>query len=73
MQMRAVKSSMLTHAGFDESTGTLALRFSSGKEYHHTGVPRSKFESLIAAPSAGKFYNEHVRGKHPFTVRERKP
>jgi hypothetical protein len=73
MQMHAVKSSMITHAGFDESTGTLALRFQSGREYHHTGVPKAKFDGLIAAPSAGKFYNAHVRGKHPFIVRERKP
>ena len=62
MEMRAVKSSMITHAGFDQ--GTLALRFASGKEYHHT---------LVSAPSAGKFYNEHVRGKHPFNIRERRP
>jgi hypothetical protein len=73
MQMHILKSSMITCAGFDESTGTLALRFSSGKEYHHTGVPKAKFDGLMAAPSAGKFYNEHVRGKHPFTVREKKP
>ncbi len=72
MDLKPINSTMISHAGFDPSAGVLAIRFHSGTEYHHTGVSAEKYAALLKAESAGKFYNDQVRGKHPFTKRERK-
>jgi hypothetical protein len=68
MDMKPVSSRMVSNVGYKD--GTLAVRFQTGREYHHTGVPQEKFDALMRSDSIGKFYNAHIRGKHPFTMRE---
>jgi hypothetical protein len=43
--------------------GVLTIQFTSGRTYDHPGVPEWLFLGLLAAPSAGAFYNKFIRGK----------
>jgi len=58
-----VKSSSLAGAGFDEKTGTMAVLFRNGRKYHYPNVTRKDFDELMNAKSAGKHFNQVIRGK----------
>jgi hypothetical protein len=59
-----VKSSNISSIGW--LADTLEVEFSSGQIYQYNGVPRAKFDELLAAESAGKFLNEHIKGTYAF-------
>lgn len=48
----------------NETLGTLTVEFTSGREYTHEWVPKDVYEGLIAAPSAGSFYNTAIKGQY---------
>jgi KTSC domain len=67
-----VSSSAIERVGFgvDESsllrglaTGTLSVNFSDGAVAEYPEAPLAFFIAFIMAPSAGSFYNMHIRGK----------
>ena len=62
MEMKAVKSSMFTHAGY--YVDTARLTFTNGTTYDYK-MPRDVFEGLLAAESAGKYFGQHVRKQYP--------
>jgi hypothetical protein len=57
-----VDSSLLESVGYDERAQTLEIAFDSGAVYHYLNVPEKVKDALLAAPSKGRFFNEHVRG-----------
>jgi len=57
----AVASSAIESMGYDHQAMTLAIEFTNGREYHYYGVPPAVVEQLRAAPSAGRFVNEHIK------------
>lgn len=67
MDYRSVKSSNIESIGYDVETKTLAVKFISGREYHYHDVDPRLHTELMAAPSIGKFFGEHIRDKHTFT------
>jgi hypothetical protein len=62
-----VESSTVVSAGYDASTSTLELEFTSGALYDYFAVPRSTFERFLAAESKGQFFSQHIRGVYPFS------
>jgi hypothetical protein len=56
-----VSSSAIESVGYDPKTMTLAIGFANGREYHYYDVPPEVVEELRAAPSAGRFVNEHIK------------
>lgn len=46
----------------------LEIQFVGGKLYHYHEVPESLFDSFMAAESAGKFFNEHVRNHYSYEI-----
>ena len=65
MNMQPVKSSNIESIGYDEKTGTLAVKFKgSGQTYHYDEVPKDAHTEMLKAPSVGKFFNQHLIGKH---------
>lgn len=54
---------MIDRAAFDEDSGTLHLTFSGAGKYLYYQVPPEIFDNLCAAPSAGSFFNEHIKGR----------
>ena len=55
-----VESSTVVSAGYDASTSTLELEFTSGALYDYFAVPRSTFERFLAAESKGQFVSQHI-------------
>jgi hypothetical protein len=58
--MRPVKSSNLTHIGYDEASRELHVTYKSGKTYVWPDVDPDFHQRLMAAESHGKFMNAHV-------------
>jgi hypothetical protein len=66
MKRRRITSSIIKSVGYDEATTTMEIEFSSGAVYVYFVVPRATFEALVAADSAGRYFNERVRDVFPF-------
>lgn len=64
LPLSPVKSSHLQSVGYDPATHTLDVAFrSGGPTYRYHGVPPTVHESLMAAPSKGKFFGTAIRGR----------
>lgn len=61
--LHPVKSSQVQSIGFDEATGTLAVKFTrgAGATYHYPGVTKETFEKFRAADSIGTFFGKHIK------------
>ena len=62
--MVPVASSCVESVGYDENDHELHVRFTSGSEYVYKDVPRIMFDSLLTAPSKGRFING-IKGIYP--------
>ena len=62
--MRAAKlqSSMISRIAYDEEAQVLSVWFRESGRYCYFEVPRSVYEGLRAAPSAGRYFNSFVKG-----------
>lgn len=58
-----VDSSGIAAIGYDEKRQLLSLEFTSGTIFHYYKVPPQVFEDLGSAPSRGRFYANHIRGR----------
>jgi hypothetical protein len=64
--LKPVRSSMFSHVDYDEPTRVLTVKYkTSGQIYHHEGVSRQSFMSMMAAESIGKHFNQHILKQHP--------
>ena len=45
----------------DGTESYLEVAFHSGKTYLYTGVPRTVYEALLAAPSKGTYHARHIK------------
>ena len=64
--MPAVDSSAIRAVEYDAATERLAVGFVSGAAYIYAGVTAETYAALLAAPSKGAFFVEHIRDAHPF-------
>jgi len=55
-----VSSSVITWVDYSDDSG-LDVEFKSGVVYRYPAIPRPIFESLLAAPSVGSFFNRSIR------------
>jgi hypothetical protein len=49
-----------------EADATLTVRLHRGVAYRYFMVPRTVFEDLRAAASAGTYFNRHIRDGFPY-------
>jgi len=63
--LEPVQSSNLASRGYDEQHRVLAVAFKSGDLYHYTGVPADMWHRFCEAPSPGRFFHQHIRGRFP--------
>ena len=59
-------SQTLVAALYDSAQEKLRLDFCDGSRYVYYEVAPGLFRSLIDAPSKGRFFNQHIRGRLPF-------
>ncbi len=62
MNIKPVESATLAAIGYDETREVLQLEFRSHAVYRYFGVPGSVYETLVAASSKGRYFNEAIRG-----------
>jgi len=57
---------MISEVEYNAPLQRLTITFrKSGKVYRNSvDVPASVYEGLLAAPSAGQYYNMHIKGKY---------
>ena len=58
-------SSVIVRIRYREEGQELLVTFVSGRSYAYEGVPADIYEAFLDAPSAGAFFNEHVRDRYP--------
>lgn len=73
MRYIPVESSNLDAVAYDDSRKELRVRFKSGAEHVHVGVPPDEHSRLMAAESHGKHYNQFIKGKYTGHQGERPP
>ena len=66
MERAGVSSSNIRSIGYDSSTETLEVEFTSGELYHYFGVPSNVHEALMRAPSHGRFLNDRIKGRYRY-------
>ena len=62
MQRTAVQSSNIKAVGYDLRSGQMEVEFNSGSVYRYARVPQILYQGLLAAPSAGSFFNDRIKG-----------
>ena len=62
----ALTSQTLLTALYDSEQEKLQLDFCDGSRYDYYTVAPGLFRSLLDAPSKGRFFNQHIRGRLPF-------
>ena len=65
MKRARIDSSAIASVGYDEVLAVLELEFTTGELYRYFAVPPSVHRELLAAPSAGRFFGERIRGVYP--------
>ena len=64
IERQPVVSSDVASIGYDEATETLEIEFKATGMYRYFSVPKSVFDELMATPSPGKFFLQHIKGKY---------
>lgn len=62
-------SSVIQSADYDPNARTLDVTFTSGRNYTYFAVPEDVYDALIAASSAGEYFNTYIRDH--YACRER--
>jgi KTSC domain len=65
MRVATVESTTLLTVSYDEARALLQLEFCSGAVYQYFSVPVAVHQSLLAAPSKGRYFNQAIRGSFP--------
>jgi len=66
-------SSIIVSVDYDDLIGNLIIEFRGTGDYEYPGVPKELYYDLLAADSAGKFFNNHIKSKYAhFKVRPKK-
>jgi hypothetical protein len=59
-------SSNLSSATYDPDLQNLTIEFNSGETYVYFNVPRSVYQGLQHAGSAGSYFHRHIRGRYSY-------
>lgn len=73
IELKEVKSSNISHVGYQPVTLTLLVKFKSGTTYSYAGVPAEEHQKFIAAESVGRHFQAFIRDKFQCTKLELKP
>jgi hypothetical protein len=65
MHVATVESTTLLTVSYDEARALLQLEFCSRAVYQYFSVPAAVHQSLLAAPSKGRYFNQAIRGRFP--------
>lgn len=61
-----VESTNLAALAYDAAGQVLEVEFRSGAVYRYFDVPSASYREFMTAPSKGRYFARHIRGKHRF-------
>jgi len=64
MKRESVSSSVLRAIGYDSSSMTLEVEFTSGDVYQYSLVPEEQYLALMDADSKGTYFNAFIRDRY---------
>lgn len=67
MRARRLLSSMIDRIDYDEASKILTVTFRENGKYLYYDVPAAVFDAFSKAPSAGSFFNAHVKDQFRFS------
>lgn len=67
-EMKEVKSSNISHVGFDAEDPAIVVRFHTSNTYRYTPATEQEFKDFIDAPSIGKHFQLHIKGNPRYRV-----
>ena len=62
--MPPLNSTAITFVSWNADSETLTLTFSTGRSYDYPQVPEQVYLDLMAAPSAGAYFNANIKGRY---------
>jgi hypothetical protein len=65
MRRKPIHSSAISSVGYDPDWEVLEVEFQSGAVYDYFEVPPDIYETLLAAPSKGKFLASEIKDVYP--------
>jgi hypothetical protein len=68
MRVATVESTTLLAVSYDEAEALLQLEFCCRAVYQYFSVPAAVHQSLLAAPSKGRYFNQAIRGRFPYQL-----
>jgi KTSC domain len=68
MRVATVESTTLLTVSYDQARALLQLEFCSRAVYQYFSVPAAVYQSLLAAPSKGRYFNQAIRGRFPYRL-----
>lgn len=68
MRVATVDSTTLLTVSYDEARALLQLEFCSRAVYQYFSVPAEVHQSLLAASSKGRYFNQAIRGRFPYRL-----
>lgn len=64
MNRELVRSSNLRSVGYDPASKVLEIEFQDGSVYQYSGVPATEHSGLMAAPSKGSYFHQHIKDRY---------
>ncbi len=64
IERHKVTSSDIASIGYDDASGTLEIEFHATNVYRYFSVPKETYEGLLATPSPGKYFLQHIKGRY---------
>jgi hypothetical protein len=61
-----VESSVLAEVGYDRARRVLEVKLVGGAVYQYLDVPAREFMALLAADSAGRYYNASIKPNYEY-------
>jgi KTSC domain len=62
-----VASTNISSLGYDPTSETLEVEFTSGAIYQYYNVGTALYDQLMMAPSKGQFLNAYIKNAYPFS------
>ena len=64
MSWRALQSTHLAGADYDEETAQLTIQFVNGAVYRYSNVPQTSADVLFQSSSPGSYFHDKIRGNY---------
>jgi len=66
----SLESSLIREVVYDPFMNVMTVHFKNGGTYDYLEVPEETYQSLLEAPSPGKFFHTDIKNKFEFLRRK---